>query len=331
MGAPGRGGATGGARYTGRGPVWGTIKRRGACAAVPGCPGRAGAPGRATPWPRQTWMTRSSTTFQTGLHFQQSCRNFALCSRNLGLNGCGGRRQCVTFFECRYLVLDHWLGRLRCASRGRHVRRRGRSSRYRRLRRDNDGGRWARHRLRRNETRRRLGRLRRSHRRCTCNRGDGFRNGRRGTDSRRRSDGLPWSGGSGQGRRSAWSCSRRLGGPLRDRLQHIAGLGDVRQVKLGLEFVRCCARRGASSTGFGVLRKVLLDLLRFIHFDGTGVRLLFGYADLDESVEDHLALYLEFPCQVINSNLLHSALSPPYCPVRLSLHSILTVEFRRPA
>jgi hypothetical protein len=49
MGASGRGGATGGARYTGRGPVWGTIKRRGACAAVPGCPGRVGTPGRPTP------------------------------------------------------------------------------------------------------------------------------------------------------------------------------------------------------------------------------------------------------------------------------------------
>jgi hypothetical protein len=51
--APGRAGATGGARYTGRGPVWGTIKRRGVCAAVPaaGCPGRAGWPGRPIPCP----------------------------------------------------------------------------------------------------------------------------------------------------------------------------------------------------------------------------------------------------------------------------------------
>ena len=73
-----------------------------------------------------------------------------------------------------------------------------------------------------------------------------------------------------------------------------------------------------------MFRKVLLDPLRFVHFDGTGVRFLFGYTDLDESIEDHLALYLEFPRQVINSNLLHSALFPPYCPVRLSLHRILT-------
>ncbi len=44
-----RTGADGGARYTGRGPVWGTIKRRGACAAIPGCPGRVGKLGRPIP------------------------------------------------------------------------------------------------------------------------------------------------------------------------------------------------------------------------------------------------------------------------------------------
>ncbi len=48
--APARGATDGGARYTGRGPVWGTIKRRGVCAAVPGCPGR-GSPARPIPWP----------------------------------------------------------------------------------------------------------------------------------------------------------------------------------------------------------------------------------------------------------------------------------------
>jgi hypothetical protein len=47
---PARGATDGGARYTGRGPVWGTIKRRGVCAAVPGCPGRA-SPARPIPWP----------------------------------------------------------------------------------------------------------------------------------------------------------------------------------------------------------------------------------------------------------------------------------------
>ncbi len=46
--APGRGAADGGAKYTGRGPVWGTIKRRGVCAAaIPA--GRVGSPARPIP------------------------------------------------------------------------------------------------------------------------------------------------------------------------------------------------------------------------------------------------------------------------------------------
>ncbi len=141
---------------------------------------------------------------------------------------------------------------------------------------------------------------------------------------------MPRPGGCGLGRRHNRTCNRgRLGGPLRNRLQHIARFGDVRQVKLGLEFVCRCPRSPAGSR-FCVLLKVFLDPLGFVHFDGTGVRFLFSYTDLDESVEDRLALYLELPCQVVNSNLLHSALFPPYCPARLSLHSILTVKFCRP-
>ena len=141
---------------------------------------------------------------------------------------------------------------------------------------------------------------------------------------------MPQPGDCGLGRRHNRTCNRgRLGGPLRNRLQHIARFGDVRQVKLGLEFVCRCPRSPAGSR-FCVLLKVFLDPLRFVHFDGTGVRLLFRYTDLDESIQDHLALYLEFPRQVVNSNLLHSALFPPCCPARLSLHSILTVKFCRP-
>ena len=44
-----RGVALGGARYTGRGPVCGTIKRRGAAEPAPGCPERTGALVRTSP------------------------------------------------------------------------------------------------------------------------------------------------------------------------------------------------------------------------------------------------------------------------------------------
>jgi hypothetical protein len=42
------------------------------------------------------------------------------------------------------------------------------------------------------------------------------------------------------------------------------------------------------------------------------VRFLFGYADLDEDIEDRLAFDLKFSRQIVDSNLmLHSAPFPP--------------------
>jgi hypothetical protein len=140
------------------------------------------------------------------------------------------------------------------------------------------------------------------------------------TDGARRS----LTGRRGRTRRRHGLCR-----PLRDRLQYIAGFGDVRQVDLGLELVGCRGCTRASAGAGLMLRKILLNALRFVHFNRTGVRFLLGYADLDQNVEDRLALYLELSCQVVNSNLvLHSALFPPsLCPPRLRLHSILTVWF----
>jgi hypothetical protein len=103
----------------------------------------------------------------------------------------------------------------------------------------------------------------------------------------------------------------------------------MRQVNLGLElFCRgCCARAAAAAAaGLGMLRKVLPYTLRLIHFNRAGVRFLFRYPDLDKNVEDRLALDLKFSRQIIDSNLLHAALLPPYCAVWLRLHSILAVR-----
>jgi hypothetical protein len=100
---------------------------------------------------------------------------------------------------------------------------------------------------------------------------------------------------------------------LRDRLQYIAGFGDMRQVDLGLELIhrRAAARAAARRARFAMLLVVLLDLLGFIHFDRARVRLLFCNSDLYKKVKDHFALNLKFSCEVINSDfLLHSALFP---------------------
>ena len=104
-----------------------------------------------------------------------------------------------------------------------------------------------------------------------------------------------------------WRCGR-LGGSLRDGLQHIARLGDVRKIDLRLELVgRRRNARAAAGAGLMVL-EVFLDELRLIFFDGTGVRFLFRYSDLEKNVEDFLAFDLELSGQIVNSNLvLHSA------------------------
>jgi hypothetical protein len=65
-----------------------------------------------------------------------------------------------------------------------------------------------------------------------------------------------------------------------------------------------------------MLREILLDALSFILLDGARVRFLFGDADLGQNIEDFLALYLKFPGQIIDSNLvLHYAPFPPLFPV----------------
>jgi hypothetical protein len=55
---------------------------------------------------------------------------------------------------------------------------------------------------------------------------------------------------------------------LLNRLAHIAGLGNVRQVNLGLELL-CLysrARAAATAAGLGMLGKIPLNTLRLVHF-----------------------------------------------------------------
>jgi len=55
----------------------------------------------------------------------------------------------------------------------------------------------------------------------------------------------------------------------------------VRKIDLRLELVRR-RRNAAAAAGAGLmLLIILLNALRLVHFDGTGVRFLFRYADLE--------------------------------------------------
>jgi len=117
------------------------------------------------------------------------------------------------------------------------------------------------------------------------------------------------------GRRDLTRRRGRLGGPLRDGLQDIAGLGDVRKIDLRLELVRRRRNARAAARAGLMLLIILFDALSLVHFNGTGVRLLLGYTDLEKNIEDFLALDLELSGQIVDSNLvLHSAPFPPLCP-----------------
>ena len=88
-----------------------------------------------------------------------------------------------------------------------------------------------------------------------------------------------------------WRC--RL---LRDGLQHVAGLRNLREIDLRLEFV--FVRSGAPARRF--FGSVLVDILphqhRFMVFNRAGVCLLLGHANLRQRIEDRLALHFQLSC-----------------------------------
>jgi len=96
---------------------------------------------------------------------------------------------------------------------------------------------------------------------------------------------------------------------LSDQLEHITGLGDVREVNLGLDFVSFAAgaRLGGRGLGFSGT-EVGPHLFRFVFLDRTGVRFLLRDADFDQDIKNRLALDFQFPGQIVDSNLTH----PPF-------------------
>jgi hypothetical protein len=59
-------------------------------------------------------------------------------------------------------------------------------------------------------------------------------------------------------------------------------------LRLGFGFVPHTAARTAAA-----LQNMRADTLGFVHFDGTGVRFLFGHANCGQSFQDFPALHLQ--------------------------------------
>ena len=98
---------------------------------------------------------------------------------------------------------------------------------------------------------------------------------------------------------------------LQNRLQRIAGLGDLRQVKPGLR-LRCLLRSAARPASTGNVRA---DLVRLVELNGARVGLLFRDANRRESVQNGLALYFQFACQIVDSNFAHPSLFASLAPL----------------
>jgi len=134
-----------------------------------------------------------------------------------------------------------------------------------------------------------LGRLRRRRR----------SNRRFGDKSLRRSDDRLGGRDRGLGRNGSGRMSTLT--LFRECLEHVAGLGDLRQVDLRFEFVG--RPRLAAGAAFSDVAEVLAHLLGFIGFERTGMRLLLGNAHFFQAFENFPALDFQFPSQIVDSRL----------------------------
>ncbi len=131
-----------------------------------------------------------------------------------------------------------------------------------------------------------------------------------------------WSCGGGLGfhhRRHSYRASRRRRGSLlfAQQIQHIARLGNVREIDLGLDFIgigAAGARGLTCSLRFVGLAEVGADLLRVVLFERAGVGFLLSDSGLDQHIKNSLTLDFQFPGQIVDSNLAH----PPFLPSGLS-------------
>jgi hypothetical protein len=86
---------------------------------------------------------------------------------------------------------------------------------------------------------------------------------------------------------------------LRDRLQHVSGLGDVRKIELGLDFIavarQLCRRRCSAILRFRFGAEILPDLFGFVVLDFAGVALFIGNPQLRQLFNDYLRGHLQFP------------------------------------
>jgi hypothetical protein len=97
-------------------------------------------------------------------------------------------------------------------------------------------------------------------------------------------------------------------------LHHVAGLGHMGEIDLGLDALRGARGRGASLAARprGAL-KLRANLLRLVVFQRTGVGLAGRQAELRQYVKNLPALDFHLACEIVDSNLTHPPLFRMCC------------------
>jgi len=106
---------------------------------------------------------------------------------------------------------------------------------------------------------------------------------------------------------------------LKDRLQSIARLRDMRQIELRLGF----RGRPCWGTTAAPVLEIPAHFFGLIGLNGTGVRLALGHANRCQSVQNGPALDFQLSCEIVDSNFGHPSLCLSLCqhsPARSALH-----------
>ena len=92
-------------------------------------------------------------------------------------------------------------------------------------------------------------------------------------------------------------------------LQHIAGLGDVRQIDLGNDGWRAMpCRRGGMRGRPRFLPKMRTNLIRLVAFERAGVRLARSHTEFRKNVEYRARLDFQLFREIVDTNLAHPPL-----------------------
>jgi hypothetical protein len=100
-----------------------------------------------------------------------------------------------------------------------------------------------------------------------------------------------------------------------DGFEHVAGLGDMREVNFGRNTLRSTRRRAAPlARRPGAALKMRAHFLCLVVFQRTGMRFTAGQAELRQYVENLPALDFHLACEIVDTNLTHPPLFNMCCP-----------------